>query len=177
VPVIGPDEIASGRVMQWLRIDMYDHGTEPAPRPLFQPVPCMHCESAPCEPVCHVEASVHDHEGLNVQVYNRCVGTRFCQSNCPYKVRRFNWFGYADGQEYENLGDPLIKAANNPDVSVRARGVMEKCTSVMTPMSRRAAPAKREDPVDFCPAPSDRSRAVARSGSAPTYQKTIENKR
>jgi hypothetical protein len=81
----------------------------------------MQCEAAPCEPVCPVEALVHDHEGLNVQVYNRCVGTRFCESNCPYKVRRFNFFGYADGQEYGNLGDALIKAANNPDVSVRAR--------------------------------------------------------
>ena len=104
----------------------------------------MHCETAPCEPVCPVEASVHDHEGLNVQVYNRCVGTRFCQSNCPYKVRRFNWFGYADGQEYRNLGDPLVKAANNPDVSVRVRGVMEKCTYCVQRISRARRLAERE---------------------------------
>jgi Fe-S-cluster-containing dehydrogenase component len=136
VPVVGPDEVGWGRDMHWLRIDVYDHGTAHSPRPLFQPVPCMHCEAAPCEPVCPVEASVHDHEGLNVQVYNRCVGTRFCQSNCPYKVRRFNFFGYADGQEYSDLGDPLIKAANNPDVSVRARGVMEKCTYCVQRISR-----------------------------------------
>jgi Fe-S-cluster-containing dehydrogenase component len=144
VPAIGPDEISRGRDMHWLRIDAYDHGGPPDPRPVFQPVPCMQCEEAPCEPVCPVEASVHDHEGLNVQVYNRCIGTRFCQSNCPYKVRRFNWFGYADGQEYRNLGDPIVKAANNPDVSVRARGVMEKCTYCVQRISRARRLAERE---------------------------------
>ena len=144
VPVIGPEEVDWGRDMHWLRIDVYDHGTALAPRPVFQPVPCMHCEAAPCEPVCPVEASVHDHEGLNLQVYNRCVGTRFCESNCPYKVRRFNFFGYADGQEYRNLGDALVKAANNPDVSVRARGVMEKCTYCVQRISRARRLAERE---------------------------------
>ncbi len=99
VPIVGPDEIAVGRDMHWLRIDDYVVDG----RPGFSPVPCMHCEHAPCEPVCPVAASVHDGEGLNVQVYNRCVGTRFCQSNCPYKVRRFNFFGYADGEEYVEL--------------------------------------------------------------------------
>ena len=99
VPIVGPDEIAVGRDMHWLRIDDYVVDG----RPGFSPVPCMHCEHAPCEPVCPVAASVHDSEGLNVQVYNRCVGTRFCQSNCPYKVRRFNFFGYADGEEYGEL--------------------------------------------------------------------------
>ena len=133
-----------GRDMHWLRIDVYDHGDAHEPRPVFQPVPCMHCETAPCEPVCPVEASVHDHEGLNVQVYNRCVGTRFCESNCPYKVRRFNFFGYADGQEYGNLGDPLVKAANNPNVSVRARGVMEKCTYCVQRISAARRLAERE---------------------------------
>jgi molybdopterin-containing oxidoreductase family iron-sulfur binding subunit len=144
VPVVGPEEIALGRDMHWLRIDLYDHGDAQAPRPVFQPVPCMHCETAPCEPVCPVEASVHDHEGLNVQVYNRCVGTRFCEANCPYKVRRFNFFGYADGEEYSRLGDPLVKAANNPDVSVRARGVMEKCTYCVQRISRARRDAERE---------------------------------
>jgi Fe-S-cluster-containing dehydrogenase component len=144
VPSIGPDEISDGRVMHWLRIDLYEHAPAPDPQPVFQPVPCMHCETAPCEPVCPVEASVHDHEGLNVQVYNRCVGTRFCQSNCPYKVRRFNFFGYADGQEFGNLGDPLVKAANNPDVSVRARGVMEKCTYCVQRISGARRLAERE---------------------------------
>ena len=144
VPSIGPDEVGWGRDMHWLRIDVYDHGSPPDPRPVFQPVPCMHCEAAPCEPVCPVEASVHDHEGLNVQVYNRCIGTRFCQSNCPYKVRRFNWFGYAAGQEYGNLGNALVKAANNPDVSVRDRGVMEKCTYCVQRISRARRLAERE---------------------------------
>ncbi len=136
VPVVGPEEIARGRDMHWLRIDIYDHGTPEQPQPGFQPVPCMHCEKAPCEPVCPVAASVHDSEGLNVQVYNRCVGTRFCEANCPYKVRRFNFFGYADGQEYANLGAEPFKAQNNPDVTVRARGVMEKCTYCVQRISR-----------------------------------------
>ncbi|GGE07730.1 molybdopterin oxidoreductase [Aureimonas endophytica] len=127
VPVVGPDEIRAGRMMHWLRIDAYEAPGEPG-RATFQPVPCMHCEKAPCEPVCPVGASVHDHEGLNGQVYNRCVGTRFCQANCPYKVRRFNFFGYANGQEYANLGEPPLQALLNPDVTVRGRGVMEKCT-------------------------------------------------
>ncbi|MFZ0600241.1 MAG: 4Fe-4S dicluster domain-containing protein [Roseiarcus sp.] len=144
VPAIGPDEISGGRDMHWLRIEAYDHGGPPDPRPLFQPVPCMQCEAAPCEPVCPVEASVHDHAGLNVQVYNRCIGTRFCQSNCPYEVRRFNWFGYVDGQEYRNLGDPIVKAANNPDVSVRTRGVVEKCTYCVQRISSARRLAERE---------------------------------
>jgi molybdopterin-containing oxidoreductase family iron-sulfur binding subunit len=144
VPSLGPDQIRMGRDMHWLRIDVYDHGEAQQPRPVFQPVPCMQCETAPCEPVCPVEASVHDHEGLNVQVYNRCVGTRFCESNCPYKVRRFNFFGYADGQEYGDLGDPLVKAANNPNVSVRARGVMEKCTYCVQRISAARRLAERE---------------------------------
>ena len=144
VPSVGPDEIRMGRIMHWLRIDSYDHAAAPNPEPVFQPVPCMQCETAPCEPVCPVEASVHDHEGLNVQVYNRCVGTRFCQSNCPYKVRRFNFFGYADGHEFGNLGDPLVKAANNPEVSVRARGVMEKCTYCVQRISGARRLAERE---------------------------------
>ncbi|MGN6750473.1 MAG: 4Fe-4S dicluster domain-containing protein, partial [Xanthobacteraceae bacterium] len=124
VPIVGPDEIAEGRDMHWLRVDNY----VAKGRPAFSPVPCMHCEHAPCEPVCPVAASIHDSEGLNVQVYNRCIGTRFCQSNCPYKVRRFNFFGYADGQEYRGFRDPIVKAVFNPDVTVRSRGVMEKCT-------------------------------------------------
>ena len=144
VPSVGPDQIQMGRDMHWLRIDVYDHGDAQQPRPVFQPVPCMQCETAPCEPVCPVEASVHDREGLNVQVYNRCVGTRFCESNCPYKVRRFNFFGYADGQEYGDLGDPLVKAANNPNVSVRARGVMEKCTYCVQRISAARRLAERE---------------------------------
>jgi molybdopterin-containing oxidoreductase family iron-sulfur binding subunit len=141
VPVVGPDQIAVGRDMHWLRVDTYIING----RPGFSPVPCMHCEHAPCEPVCPVAASIHDSEGLNVQVYNRCVGTRFCQSNCPYKVRRFNFFGYADGQEHANLGAEVVKAVFNPDVSVRARGVMEKCTYCVQRISRARRAAEKEN--------------------------------
>jgi Fe-S-cluster-containing dehydrogenase component len=145
IPVVGPEEIARGRDMHWLRVDVYDHGTSAAPKAGFQPVPCMHCEHAPCEPVCPVAASVHDGEGLNLQVYNRCVGTRFCEANCPYKLRRFNFFGYADGQEYANLGAETIRAQHNPDVSTRQRGVMEKCTYCIQRISRARRGAEKED--------------------------------
>jgi len=144
VPVVGPEQVAGGRDMHWLRIDTYDVGPAEDPRPGFQPVPCMHCEHAPCEPVCPVAASVHDAEGLNVQVYNRCIGTRFCQANCPYKVRRFNWRGYADGQEYANQGAPVIAAQRNPEVTVRARGVMEKCTYCTQRISAARRASERE---------------------------------
>ncbi len=144
IPVVGPDEVSVGRIMHWLRIDTYFiRGREKPPG--FQPVPCMHCEQAPCEPVCPVAASVHDSEGLNVQVYNRCVGTRFCQSNCPYKVRRFNFFGYADGQAYANLDADVVQAHFNPDVTVRARGVMEKCTYCVQRISRARKTAEEVD--------------------------------
>ena len=142
VPVVGPEEVEAGRDMHWLRVDVYDlpHNSRG-----FQPVPCMQCEHAPCEPVCPVAASVHDGEGLNVQVYNRCVGTRFCQSNCPYKVRRFNWFGYADGEEYKNLGAKSVTAQHNPDVTVRGRGVMEKCTYCVQRISAARRTAEKEN--------------------------------
>jgi Fe-S-cluster-containing dehydrogenase component len=145
VPVVGPEEIARGRDMHWLRIDAYDTGHAHEPRPAFQPVPCMQCEHAPCEPVCPVEASTHDHEGLNVQVYNRCIGTRFCQSNCPYKVRRFNFYGYAEEQAYANLGAESVKAQKNPEVTVRDRGVMEKCTYCVQRISAARRLAEREN--------------------------------
>lgn len=136
IPVVGPEEVANNRIMHWLRIDRYELGEGASAFTGFEPVPCMQCENAPCEPVCPVEASVHDVEGLNDQVYNRCVGTRFCQSNCPYKVRRFNWFAYGSGQEYKNLGEQPVPAQKNPDVTVRARGVMEKCTYCVQRISR-----------------------------------------
>ena len=145
VAVVGPEEVARGRDMHWLRVDVYDHGSAASPKVGFQPVPCMHCEHAPCEPVCPVAASVHDSEGLNLQVYNRCVGTRFCEANCPYKVRRFNFFGYADGEEYANLGLESYRAQKNPEVTVRARGVMEKCTYCVQRISAARRAAERDD--------------------------------
>jgi molybdopterin-containing oxidoreductase family iron-sulfur binding subunit len=116
VPVVGPEEMARGRAMHWLRVDLVRDGDAVD----FQPVPCMHCEKAPCELVCPVNATVHDNEGLNLMVYPRCIGTRTCSNNCPYKVRRFNWTDYA-----RQAGAVPVR---NPDVSVRPRGVIEKCT-------------------------------------------------
>ncbi len=145
VPIVGPEEIARNRDMHWLRIDTYDIGSDDRPRPGFMPVPCMHCEKAPCEPVCPVAASVHDSEGLNVQVYNRCIGTRFCQANCPYKVRRFNFFAYADDQAYANQSSALVAAQRNPDVTVRSRGVMEKCTYCVQRISSARRAAEKQD--------------------------------
>jgi molybdopterin-containing oxidoreductase family iron-sulfur binding subunit len=145
IPVVGPELMHKGREMHWIRIDRFEEKVAPGPNDVrFVPMMCQHCGSAPCEMVCPVYATYHSSEGLNAQVYNRCVGTRYCSNNCPYKVRSFNWFDYSAPEKTTFAFPEPLNWQLNPDVTVRSKGVMEKCTMCVQRILEGKGTAKDE---------------------------------
>ena len=144
VPTVGEHETIEGRWLHWIHVERYWEGEYPNIKARFMPVMCQQCAAAPCEPVCPVFATYHTPEGLNAQIYNRCIGTRYCSNNCPYKVRRFNYFNYTKDTP------PSLALVNNPDVTVRSRGLIEKCTFCVQRIRRIEidAHAQGREPVD-----------------------------
>lgn len=146
VPVVGKDEVIKKRIMHWIRIDRYYKADEDNPQTVHQPLMCQHCDDAPCENVCPVAATTHSNEGINQMSYNRCIGTKYCINNCPYKVRRFNWYKYADNEKFDyNTTDELGRMVLNPDVTVRSRGVVEKCSFCVQRIQEAKEKAKLEN--------------------------------
>ena len=156
VPIVGKQEVSKHHEMTWLRIDRYYYGDHTNPNVVYQPMMCQHCDNAPCENVCPVNATNHSAEGLNQMTYNRCVGTRYCANNCPFKVRRFNWLDYttadifpanqprAFGEDVPFGADNLTRMVLNPDVTVRSRGVIEKCSFCVQRIQEGKLTAKKE---------------------------------
>ncbi|MCF8303046.1 MAG: TAT-variant-translocated molybdopterin oxidoreductase [Bacteroidales bacterium] len=145
VPVVGKEQVKNRRIMHWIRVDRYFSGDTEDTGTHHQPVMCQHCDNAPCENVCPVAATMHSDEGLNQMAYNRCIGTKYCINNCPYKVRRFNWYRYVTNNEFDyNMNDEVGLMALNPDVTVRERGVVEKCTFCVQRIQEKKLQAKKE---------------------------------